>query len=301
MGRIGDDAHQPGGIQYAFFLIEIPAAVLLGHQAALQAVRQLGHRRLQRDQLLIEIGAQTGQFLVVAQFGSPHHFVMLGGIGLVLEIRRQIGKRHVGPPRHHAVLTLFAHFCVRHLIGVHLDFALLGALGRVRRILGTGFGGLVLAAAVVLFLIFAVFAGLFFLVLPVAFLGLVAGLVGIGAQAQIGEHVADQLRECRLILHVSGERIQMRAGLRLDMAAHHVHRLLCGARHVGTGQPFAHHKADGAGQRHFLGSAGAHDRIGAHAHFGHAVEVARHPGHFGRAQGFKARLFQRIPDVPRQP
>ena len=59
--------------------------------------------------------------------------------------------------------------------------------------------------------------------------------------------------------------------------------------------------ADGAGQRHFLGSAGAHDRIGAHAHFGHAVEVARHSGHFGRAQGFKARLFQRIPDVPRQP
>ena len=130
MGRVGDDAHQSCRVEQAFLLIEIPAAVLLRHQPALQAVGQLGHRRLQRDELLVEIGAQTGQFLVVAQVGSAHHFVELGGVGGIFEVRRQIRQRQVGPPGHHALVAILAHLGVGHHVGIHFHFAALGIFGR---------------------------------------------------------------------------------------------------------------------------------------------------------------------------
>ena len=40
MHGINDNAHEAGGIQYAFFEIEVPGTVLLGHEAALQAISE---------------------------------------------------------------------------------------------------------------------------------------------------------------------------------------------------------------------------------------------------------------------
>ena len=49
--RRDDHARQPRGVEHAFFLIEIPAAVLLRHQAALQPVGKPGYRTLQVRQV----------------------------------------------------------------------------------------------------------------------------------------------------------------------------------------------------------------------------------------------------------
>ncbi len=64
--RIDDDAGQPGGIQDAFFQVELPGAGLLRQQAALQPVGELGDDGVQMLQLLVELLAQPAQFLRVA-------------------------------------------------------------------------------------------------------------------------------------------------------------------------------------------------------------------------------------------
>ena len=50
-----------------FFEVELPGAGLLRQQAALQPVGELGDHALQMLQLLVELLAQPGQFLGVAQ------------------------------------------------------------------------------------------------------------------------------------------------------------------------------------------------------------------------------------------
>ena len=61
--RIHHDARQPRGIENAFFEIEIPGAVLLRHQPALETVGEASDDTLQIGQLLVEIGAQAGELL----------------------------------------------------------------------------------------------------------------------------------------------------------------------------------------------------------------------------------------------
>ena len=53
-GRIGDDAGEARRIEHAFLEIEIPAAVLLRQQPALQLVRKLRDGGRQRFQFLVE-------------------------------------------------------------------------------------------------------------------------------------------------------------------------------------------------------------------------------------------------------
>ena len=64
------------------------------------------------DELLVEIGAQPGQLLGVAQFGRGDHLVELRRPRLVVELRRQIGERPVGADRQHALLALVAGLAV---------------------------------------------------------------------------------------------------------------------------------------------------------------------------------------------
>src|SRR5581483_1289333 len=66
---IGIDHHarQPRRIQDAFLEVELPGAVLLRHQPPLQPVGEPRHNALQMCELLVEIGAQPLQFVVIAQ------------------------------------------------------------------------------------------------------------------------------------------------------------------------------------------------------------------------------------------
>ena len=65
--RVDDHARQPRGVEQALLEIELPGAVLLRQQAALQAIGEAGDDAREMLQLLVEIGAQALQFLGLAQ------------------------------------------------------------------------------------------------------------------------------------------------------------------------------------------------------------------------------------------
>ncbi len=49
------------------------------------------------DELLVEMGAQPSQLLLVAQLGRFDRFVEPGCEDLIVELRRQVGQRPIGP------------------------------------------------------------------------------------------------------------------------------------------------------------------------------------------------------------
>ncbi len=123
--RIDDDARQPRRIEDAFFEIEFPGAVLLRHQAPLQAVGEPRHHALQVGELLVEIAAQAVELFRLAQFLGRDGLVELGGEGAIIRPARLVGAELARP------LRLARGFGVAHI----------GVVGHVggRRI--DGFGG----------------------------------------------------------------------------------------------------------------------------------------------------------------
>ena len=75
--RIDDDARQPRRIEHAFLEVELPGAVLLRHQPALQPVGEPRDHALQMRQLLVEIAAQPLQLVGVAEVLGRDHLVEL--------------------------------------------------------------------------------------------------------------------------------------------------------------------------------------------------------------------------------
>ena len=73
--RIDDDARQPRRVEQALLEVELPGAVLLRHQAALQPVGEPRHDALQVRELLVEIAAQAVELLRLAQFLGRHRLV----------------------------------------------------------------------------------------------------------------------------------------------------------------------------------------------------------------------------------
>ena len=65
--RIDDDARQARRVEHAFLEVELPGAVLLRQQPALQPVGEPADDALQMRELLVEIGAQPRQLVGVAQ------------------------------------------------------------------------------------------------------------------------------------------------------------------------------------------------------------------------------------------
>ena len=67
MQRIDDDARQPRRVEHALLEVELPGAVLLRQQPALQPVGEPRHHALQVRELLVEVAAQALQLLRLAQ------------------------------------------------------------------------------------------------------------------------------------------------------------------------------------------------------------------------------------------
>ena len=63
MHRVDDDAGEPRRVERALLEVEIPGAVLLRQQLALQPVGEARHGALQVAQLLVEEGAQPLQLV----------------------------------------------------------------------------------------------------------------------------------------------------------------------------------------------------------------------------------------------
>ncbi len=67
MHRIDDDAGEAAGVEQAVLEIEMPGARLLRHQPPLQAIGEAGDDAFKIGELLVELLAQPGELLGVAQ------------------------------------------------------------------------------------------------------------------------------------------------------------------------------------------------------------------------------------------
>ncbi len=157
MQRIDDDARQARRVEQALFQVEVPGAILLRHQAALQPVGKASDDALQVGELLVEIAAQAIKLLGLAQLLGRNGLVeahrerpVVGAARLIRTIAR--------PPRLGGGLGL-AHFGIVSHVGGGRVHGLLGGLGGVGGRLGVlhahlfhvlGIGGFALLAVFVL-------------------------------------------------------------------------------------------------------------------------------------------------------
>ena len=194
MGRVDHHPGEPGDVKQPLLLVEIPGAALLRHQPPLQPVGELGDRALQMDELLVQIGAQPAELLLVAQRRSGDLLVELAGEDPVVEARRQVGERPVRADREHALLAVLAHrvaALARLLLGpVALALLLAGFLLLA--------ANLRFAAAGIRFLVLVVVLAALGLVAALAFLALVGIIIALGLaldQFEIAEQLAGEVRE----------------------------------------------------------------------------------------------------------
>ncbi len=128
MGGIDDHPRQPRRIEHPFFLVEVPASRLPREQPPLEPVGEPGDDVLQPRHLLVEIGAEPPQLLLVAQLAGLDDLVEAGGEGLVVGGWRQLP---IAPPgrRQDVIAKLIAGrgflFASLELLGLALRVGLI--------------------------------------------------------------------------------------------------------------------------------------------------------------------------------
>src|SRR5262249_3007782 len=100
MQRVDDNAREPRRIEQPLFEVELPGAILLGHQAALQPIGEPRDDALEIRELLVEIAAQPIELLGLAQFVGRHYLVELGDERPVIGAARLVdaGPAWAPPP-----------------------------------------------------------------------------------------------------------------------------------------------------------------------------------------------------------
>ena len=291
--RVDDDAREPRRIEHAFVEIEFPGAVLLRHQAALQAVGEAGDHALQMRELLVEIAAQAIEFFRLAQILGRDLLVELADEGMIFR-PAIFGARPARPPglggrfgiAHIGVIGHLGRWRIERLGG--------GVLRLVARTLGlfethalqfVGVGGFALLAGFVLTaLLFAL----------VAFL-LVFG-IGIAVLAHVEriEQIVDRVAKALLVLDQPLEAIEPAAGLVLDQRTPEVDKLLRRRRRRLAGQPLAHHHRDRFLDRRIGAIGDVVEFAAVEFVVEHGGEILRNAGHAARADRLHTRLLDRV-------
>ena len=280
--RIGDDAGQPRRVERALLEVEVPGAVLLRHQLALQPVGEPRHRALQVAQLLVEEGAQPLQLVGRGQVLGADLLVVVAAEDLVAEGLRVIEHVEVGPPRLARVGHLLA-------VGIGVELVGIGVLGGLGGLALLALAALVLAGLVLAVLAFRVVLGVLLaafgvLLVVLAFLALALGqLLGkIERLEQIAQLPAERLLVLRQLVH-AWTACALRAPR--STARHRSTIALAVSGGAGAGQPLAHDEREGVLERRVgpLGDLGiapvavlvldAGGEIGGHA--GHAIGAQR--------------------------
>ncbi len=290
----GADHHagQPRGIEHAFFLVEIPAAALLRHEAALQPVGQPRDHALQARQLAVEIGAQPVELFIVAQLGGFDLLVEFLGIGLVVEAFGKVGPRAIGADGLHALLAIVRRIAIGHFLFA-LDVLVGVALGLAIGDFRTGIGGIGFGPALVFLVGFVLVLGVLAL-LVLAILG-IGRFGGLGQrQVEIAQDVERQVLEGALVVEHIGQPVHVGADLGEDILAHQINRRAGAFGHRFAGQRLAQHQRQRGGQWDIARRLGAYDRIGRGAHFDRRVEIAANAGIARGADRFVADLFDRV-------
>ena len=295
MARADDHAGEPRGVQQAFLLIEIPAAVLLRHQPALEPVGELGDDALEALQLRIEIGTQAAQFFVVAQLLGVDDLVEAGGEDAVVEPTGRLVGRPVRADGHHALLAVVGGLALGLGIG-HLAFglAVLFLAARVLFLVGRRLG-IALVGRVGVFL-----GRVFLAVLVLALVALGIGVVVGHLELEVAQHVERQFLERFLVVEAQRQRLEIAARLCLDPLAHHIDAVLRGLGDRAPGQLLAQHQRQRGRQRHFVGRTGAGDRVAREAIVERGVEIFADPGIIVRAERLVADLLDRLVRHPRE-
>ena len=153
---IDDDAGEARRVEHALLEVEVPGAVLLRHQLALQPVGEPADHALQVAQLLVEEGAQPLQLVGRREVLGGDLLVVVAAEDLVAERFRVIEHVGVGPP---------GLARVGHLVAVGVGVELVG-VGVLRGI--DGLALLALAALIVARLVLGVLAFLLVLRLLLA-------------------------------------------------------------------------------------------------------------------------------------
>ena len=96
---VGDHARQPRRIEDAFLEVELPGAVLLRHQAALQPVGEPRDDALQMRKLLVEVAAQAFQLVMVAEIFGRDHLIELRRKRMIFRPARLVGAARIRPRR----------------------------------------------------------------------------------------------------------------------------------------------------------------------------------------------------------
>ena len=277
-------------IEDALLEVEIPGAVLLRHQLALQLVGEPADRALQVAQFLVEERPQPLQLVGRREVLGRDLFVVIAAEDLVSERFGVIEHAGVGPP---------GLARVGHLVAVGIGIELIG-VGILRGIDGLAF--LAFAALVLARLILGVLAFLLVLGLLLAAFRLLLLLVALLALAfgqllreiERLEHVAQHAAERGLVVGDLVEPRQRAAGPLLDPGSPQVHHGLGGLRRGGARQPLAHDESERILER----------RVGALGDLGVAAvpvlvldargEVGGHAGHAIGAQRLDARALHRL-------
>ena len=292
MARRHDDAGKARGVELAFLLIEIPGAVLLRHQAALQTVGKLRHRALQMRHLLVEIGAQPRQFLFVAQFGRGDYLVMLLGEADIVEIGN-VGGQAVGPHGQHALVAFAAHLGLAvgfHFLGIGIAFAIVGLIARH---FGARVDLTLAGAAVLAFLFFLALFGFGLIVLAAVLGAFLERIVGLH-QVEVAQRKPRGFGKGGLIVDQHRERGQVGAGILADPFAHQRQPGFGPLRRLFAGQRLAQHQFKRARYRDFAAILRAADRVAAHSHRQAGPQIGAHSGHVAGAQRLDPRAFHRI-------
>ena len=296
MQRVGDDAGEPGGIEQPLFQVELPRAGLAREQAPLQPVGEPADDAVQLRELLVELGAQPGQLLGIAQVGGVDDLVELQRVRLVgrlLRLPRSAAGKET-PPAGLLVVLAFAHGGVGVLVGV---FGGLGILVRVDVGLAVAVGVHLVAALGVAGLARVVVVGLLRARLVLGVVRVLGVLVG---QVQVPDETPAQRGELVLVAHRAHELRGMPRALGLEPGPPQVGHVAGRLRQVTTGELLAHEHGQRLGHRHLLRRAALVVALAAAALLQRGIEVGRDAGQPLRAQRLHPRLLDRVEDRARR-
>jgi hypothetical protein len=217
MERIDYDAGESCRIEQSLLKVELPGAILLRHQPALQTVREPRDHALQVRELLVQVAAQPFELLWFAQVLGRNGLVVFCDKAAIVRPARLVLAMSARAPRLGRSLGITHFGIVGHLRGERL--------GRLSRGIGCVLArnvGLIDPSLRVLGVgTLPVFPGFFLATVLFSLLAFL--LVGLGtavlAHVERIEQIVNDISETRLVFDEPLETIEIASGAILDQRA----------------------------------------------------------------------------------
>src|SRR5262249_10486610 len=208
------EALESGRIEQSLLKVELPGAVLLRHQPALQTIREPRDHALQMRELLVQIATQPLELLWFAQLLGRNSFVVSRDEAAIVRSPRLVLTMPARTPRLGRGLRVTHLGVVRHLCGERL-----GRLSRgIGCVLASNVGLIEAGLRVLGISTLSVFPGFFLATILFSLLALL--LVGLGTallpHVERVEQVVNDISEPRLVFDKPLETIEIASSAILD-------------------------------------------------------------------------------------